>query len=635
MKRKLLFLLSLVCVCCMALAFVGCGAPTPETPANDGTENIVNIGDLSIHVHTFSSWEITTSPSCTTTGSQKATCSCGHVETVSIPATGHNFGAWETTINPTCEKIGVEKRSCACGHFENRDISALGHSFGEWEETLAPSCEDFGAEKRVCACGYYEWRETPPTGHSFSALYTHDQDNHWHSATCGHDEKSDISKHSFILGICLCGQKEITTNGIKVDAYVDGELFTTLYTNKSKNYKIEAPVPESDDTGNINSESIFYGWFTDANYNTPLMDNTLFKKDGAIYGKWITANSNTFSYAIESGKLYITDILDKTAQAVVIPAYINSYPVYAVAEDVFEDNHYLKKIVVCDGVQVLDDYCFESCSMLEEVVLPESLNTIGSSAFANCVNLKTINLPSRLNKIYSSTFNNCQSLKEITIPETVEQIDSNAFYGTYSLETINYNAINCANLSSGVFNYVGKNTQNGTTVNIGKNVQYIPSYLFDNQNASSSSKITKIEFEKSSSLEMIGSYAFAYNTSLKKITIPNSVSSIGSYAFSHCSSLTEITLPSSLTTIATYCFSNCSALTKITIPSSVVYIERYAFSNCSLLTNVKFEKTSGWSYSSYSSSSSGSSFSSSQLANNATAATYLTSNYCSYYWRRG
>ena len=88
------------------------------------------------------------------------------------------------------------------------------------------------------------------------------------------------------------------------------------------------------------------------------------------------------------------------------------------------------------------------------------------------------------------------------------------------------------------------------------------------------------------SVTSIGNCAFRYCTSLKSITIPNSVMEIGSSAFSGCSSLTSITIPNSVTEIDVYAFKGCTSLTSITIPNSVTNIGDSTFWGCSSLTAI-------------------------------------------------
>lgn len=87
----------------------------------------------------------------------------------------------------------------------------------------------------------------------------------------------------------------------------------------------------------------------------------------------------------------------------------------------------------------------------------------------------------------------------------------------------------------------------------------------------------------------LGGYVFSNCTTLKSITIPNSVTSIGQSAFSSCSNLINITIPNSVTSIGTNAFNNCRSLTSITIPNLVRFIEGNAFYNCTKLSNITIQ----------------------------------------------
>ena len=93
-------------------------------------------------------------------------------------------------------------------------------------------------------------------------------------------------------------------------------------------------------------------------------------------------------------------------------------------------------------------------------------------------------------------------------------------------------------------------------------------------------------------------------------------------------------IPEGVTSIGDEAFSNCSGLTKITIPDSVTSIGWSAFEGCSSLTSATFENTEGWWCSMDSTATSGTEIASSSLADPSTAAAYLRSTYCDYYWRR-
>ncbi len=78
----------------------------------------------------------------------------------------------------------------------------------------------------------------------------------------------------------------------------------------------------------------------------------------------------------------------------------------------------------------------------------------------------------------------------------------------------------------------------------------------------------------------------AWDKSLIKVYIPDSVTTIYSYAFYNCDSLTEIFIPDSVVSIGCFAFWNCTSLTEITIPDSVTEIGYLAFDGCTSLTEI-------------------------------------------------
>ena len=76
---------------------------------------------------------------------------------------------------------------------------------------------------------------------------------------------------------------------------------------------------------------------------------------------------------------------------------------------------------------------------------------------------------------------------------------------------------------------------------------------------------------------VIAESAFADQSTVTSVTIPNSVTSIGDYAFYNCDSLTSVTIPNSVTSIGSHAFRGCDSLTSVTIPNSVTSIGSYAF----------------------------------------------------------
>ena len=88
----------------------------------------------------------------------------------------------------------------------------------------------------------------------------------------------------------------------------------------------------------------------------------------------------------------------------------------------------------------------------------------------------------------------------------------------------------------------------------------------------------------------IGDTAFRNSTTLRSVTLPNSITSIGENAFGGCSSLTNVNLPYGLVSIGKEAFCQCTALQSITIPNTVNSIGWNAFYGCTALTDVVLPK---------------------------------------------
>ncbi len=81
----------------------------------------------------------------------------------------------------------------------------------------------------------------------------------------------------------------------------------------------------------------------------------------------------------------------------------------------------------------------------------------------------------------------------------------------------------------------------------------------------------------------IGRYAFQYS-SVKSLTLPDSVKTIGYWAFTDCPDLKSVKLGSGLETIEIHAFENCPSLTDVEFPSQLVDVHTKAFDNTPWLT---------------------------------------------------
>ena len=184
----------------------------------------------------------------------------------------------------------------------------------------------------------------------------------------------------------------------------------------------------------------------------------------------------------------------------------------------------------------MNNYLFapwaEQADKIVSVSVSEGITRIGNFAFADCLNLKSVILPSTLKSIGENAFADCISLKEISIPNGIEKIESGAFSGCDLLAENKYdNAY-----------YIG-NTSNKYLV-----LMHIKALTTSSCSINSS---TKVIYEG----------AFAENTAITSITVPEGVLHIGDGAFSGCEKLKSLKIPSTLQSIGAYAFYGCTALT--------------------------------------------------------------------------
>lgn len=98
----------------------------------------------------------------------------------------------------------------------------------------------------------------------------------------------------------------------------------------------------------------------------------------------------------------------------------------------------------------------------------------------------------------------------------------------------------------------------------------------------------------------VGNRAFEGCTSLKSITIPDRVTSVGESAFCDCTSLESAVIGYRVTSIGNFAFEGCTSLKSIAIPDRVVEINRHTFDGCSVLESVtlgnKVQSLGDWAF---------------------------------------
>lgn len=227
----------------------------------------------------------------------------------------------------------------------------------------------------------------------------------------------------------------------------------------------------------------------------------------------------------------------------VIPDSIDNAVVTSIGVKAFAESNQFESITIPDSIESIGEDAFDCREDLSKVYISSLENWCkidfkdsGSQPMCNFADLyingnllTDLTVPDSITSINNYTFSGCTSITSVTLPNCITKICDDAFSFCDNLE--------------------------------------------------------KVEFGHE--LKSIGNYAFAY-TSLKNITIPDSVTYIGDYAFS-CCSFESIVIPDSLTSVNDYAFSYCNKLKTVIIPDSVTKIGYSAFDECLLISNVLFK----------------------------------------------
>lgn len=136
--------------------------------------------------------------------------------------------------------------------------------------------------------------------------------------------------------------------------------------------------------------------------------------------------------------------------------------------------------------------------------------------------------------------------------------------------------------ATAINDYAFENDKNIRSVKFSKDITYIGRAAF-----SGCENLESVSFEEGSNLKTIDYYGFYKCTSLKEISLLDTVSSIGWYCFQGCSSLESVKLPDGLKCVEYCAFKDCSSLKYIEIPDSVKELSSGAFVRCTSLEYIK------------------------------------------------
>ncbi len=202
----------------------------------------------------------------------------------------------------------------------------------------------------------------------------------------------------------------------------------------------------------------------------------------------------------------------------------------------------------------IGEHSFHNQSFITGVTLPEGLLRIGTGAFAGCPAIKdTLVIPHSLRVIGNDVFTDCSGIPVVQwLADScvAAEKDMQCFYRCLSMRK----------------------------VEIGPGVTVAPSWTFNNIRV-----LESVYF--ADGVTTIGRDAFAMDSSLTDVRWPSTLRVIEHAAFYECD-LREIVFPDSLQVVGTYSFAYNERLRRIALGPAVSFVGTYAFADCYELEEV-------------------------------------------------
>ena len=293
--------------------------------------------------------------------------------------------------------------------------------------------------------------------------------------------------------------------------------------------------------------------------------------------------------------------------------YVNSVSEYKTKWSANSDMIY-SNTIINNGYAIHNNNIVHYMGLGGDITIPSTVTTIKSYAFNMNNNITSITIPSNVISVESNAFNSCSRLSSLTFDAlTPPSIGSNIYSNTNVIAV--YVPDSAVNSYNSIAN-TGWNNNKVYSVSLLSNDFLIEDnilvhYLGNNQDVTIPDGV-----------HTIGQYAFYGKSTIKTITIPQSVELINTNAFDKCTgiesfnvhhannnysshngvlmnndqtellkypvgnAITDYTVPEYVVDITDYAFYKADNLINVTISHSVSRVGSYSFYGCANLTNL-------------------------------------------------
>ena len=320
----------------------------------------------------------------------------------------------------------------------------------------------------------------------------------------------------------------------------------------------------------------------------------------------------------------------------------NWYHVTEVGDNAFQQS-YVRSVTLPESVTKIGVYAFQSATNLQSINIPSGVTYIEDKTFAGCNSLPVINgiryadtyllattdktqtnytISERTKWIAEEAFKDCYAATSITLPSSILSIGTSAFRGCTSLTSVTiennprYTSVDgilyTAALDTIICYPSGREEEDIVipdhvtvvaagayadnthikSLQVPENVTKIVSTAFTGCDSLTKLTIASPSIVETNYDRYVGNGFFSIfgsqisGTTLAECIIESPVSAIGKACFEYCGNLRKVTLPEGLKRIEEDAFLYCSKLQEINLPESMKFIGTEAFMACSQLNNI-------------------------------------------------
>lgn len=282
----------------------------------------------------------------------------------------------------------------------------------------------------------------------------------------------------------------------------------------------------------------------------------------------------------------------------------------------------LKRVIISEGVERINDEAFANCINLETINFPDSLKYMGKDILKNTAwfNYKGKGLIIQDHWVYG--FKGTETGIVVDLPEDIKGVAYQAFNRDRNIVAFEVDVANpyLSSKDGVLFNkdktvliacpagkaftsYVipdtveeilGEAFANGNYnyLTMGKSVKKIGYDAFSgagviNVYVDNLESWCNIEFENGSANPLIENGRLYVDGNLvSSLVIPDTITEIKPYAFCYCDSIDDVTIPDSVITIGESAFQYCSSLVSVSFGKGLKTIEAFAFYSCRNIKDV-------------------------------------------------